>query len=857
MAVESISLQHRLHEKVFFLVGVVFLSVTLVVLYFADTLTRAATEEHLALKHRAVEQAFNGYLARAEDEMRFIAQDLVLSDYAPGRELDLLFSHHEVLFSGGLDFFYIQWNDATSAMDPRARLFTQVDFQTLLPQGQINRWVSTLTEDGAILLMFKHKLLSKEQENLGFLYGFIALNDNLALVSELLGSAQISAVRIYDEASGHALLEESSTDIDLSMPTLTSRQPLVSAVQANLQLEIHQQEVLFSSILARTFPAIAALGFVLLCFYFGVKQLVRRRVFEPLEALVYRHQETLSPFSELQAIQQQNQQYEVAIKTKDQRFALLMASTDSAVIFSNEVAEVALLNDEAKRLFADAEKARTLFDFMPISCHQSIQEALKGQVGVTFELTMARLGRIYQWQAYSFRHEGAYRGVLLVGRNTTQETRLKWQLEQLQPLSSAMKRKVDTDAILNELRYLSYLPAPVTAKQLQGWIVLFMSVLDDIRRVERDVVYLPLGEVFWQESVRVIEAMGTETHCALLDCSVDVGARVVAVDGNLRGLVRTLLMMVMSNDMSERRLTARFNDTELELTAMNDMVSRPLFYRMISMLLTHLGGRQKTLRNHALQLSISMEESEAEQDVLTQGKSVAWVSNDYPDADEIMRMLLRLGLQVEEYRSADSFFMRSRGMATFDAILIGGDDDCQVQMDMTRALQLKYNRPQLPVVWINRIEPVTPFIRQVFTLSGCPFDYSLHKVLADTFALERMAPTQVNESGPAWVMVGGSRITKAIWYTELKKCELSAQWLTDLSSDSVVLSYHSDAIVVLLEPPPPLLLEAIQEAFPLVRFFAIQRWADMPDSVALFEMAQPYSSDQIRYFLQDVVQKTT
>ncbi|MCW8355455.1 hypothetical protein N5P32_05955 [Marinomonas pontica] len=75
--------------------------------YFIEVLTQSAQEKNLALKHRIVEQAFNGYLARAEDEMKFIGQDLSLSNYVVGRELDLLFSHHEVLFFGGLDFFIL------------------------------------------------------------------------------------------------------------------------------------------------------------------------------------------------------------------------------------------------------------------------------------------------------------------------------------------------------------------------------------------------------------------------------------------------------------------------------------------------------------------------------------------------------------------------------------------------------------------------------------------------------------------------------------------------------------------------------------------------------------------------------
>ncbi|WP_352339910.1 hypothetical protein, partial [Psychrobacter sp. 16-MNA-CIBAN-0192] len=62
-----------------------------------------------------------------------------------------------------------------------------------------------------------------------------------------------------------------------------------------------------------------------------------------------------------------------------------------------------------------------------------------------------------------------------------------------------------------------------------------------------------------------------------------------------------------------------------------------------------------------------------------------------------------------------------------------------------------------------------------------------------------------------------------------------------------------DAVVVLLVPQPETLLLSIQAAFPKVRFFSVQRWPEMPDNVALFEMALPYSGDQIRLFTQDVM----
>ncbi|NVK74797.1 MAG: hypothetical protein HWE24_15110 [Oceanospirillaceae bacterium] len=855
MAEVGISLEKRLHQRILLLITVAFFVIVFAILYFVETQNQTSSEENLALKHQVVEQAFNSYLIRAEGEMQFIAQDLALSNYASGRELDLLFSHHDVLFFGGLDFFYIEWKSGKHSMDPRARLFTKVNFETVLQEGLINRWSSIVTDDGSMLLMYKKPLISSEQDNIGFLYGFISLNDNLTLANELLESAQVSAVRVYDNEHKKVLLEEHKLGVDLSGETLYSHLPLVSPVQADLQLDITQIHNLSSALFTKALPLIVAVFLVLLCLYFVLLRRIKTWLFQPLESIVYQHQDTLLPYAELRSIQMQSNQYKSLIKAKEQRFELLTESVHSALIFCNEVAEVELINAEAKRIFTDADKARTLFDFLPISCHQPIQDALKGAIGVTFELTINHLGRIYRWQAYSFENESAYRGLLLVGRNVTEETSLIWQLEQLEPLSSAAQKKVDAEAIINELSYLSELPGYIEARPFQGWLSLLVSVLNDISDEESNVEYLRIGEVFCQESARVIADIGVEANKAILDCSVETGSRVVAVDNNVRSLMRVIFMMVMSNDMEERRLTIRFNGAELEIIAMNDMIFRPLFYWMVGRLVNQLGGQQKTLQNNALQLNIMMREGESElENESLSNKVVAWVANDYSNASAITMSLMRLGVHVEEYISTDSFFTQFSAVMKFDVVLIGCDKDFEVQTDMTRALKLKYNRDDLPIVWLNSILPanVEP---HVFTMQGCSSDYSLYKVLSKACELEGIVPIHSNEQNLSWVIVGGSRISKAIWYTELEQYDIATQWLADLENYDVVLSYHPDAIIVLLEVQPECLLRTIQLAFPDVRFFSVLNWPEMPDNVAFFEMALPYSGDQIRLFKQEVMQQ--
>ncbi len=856
----SISLKDRLKQTLLLMTASLMIIIVLGVLYFTSTYDRSSAQQALQLKHQIVEQTLASYLVRAESEMRFIVQDLTVRDYEVGQALDLLFSHHDILFSGGLDFFYIDWRDDFHAMDPRARLFTQADFHPLLAKGQISRWVSVVTKDDAILLMYKKKILSSEMENLGFLYGFISLNDNLTLGNELLSSAQVTAVRLFDELNNRLLLEETSSDNnDLSVPTLSYAFQLDSALQGAFRLEIEQAENILSDSLRVALPLLLFVAVSLLGFYWLVNIYIKKLLFVPLEQTIYRREEPLPLFDELQPIQEQTSHYRAAIKAKDDQFSLLSESVHSAIIFSNEVAELQVLNMEAKEIFPEAERSRTLFDFLPISCHQIIQEALKGAVGRSFELTIDRLGRIYQWQAFSYHNELGYRGILLVGRNVTQETSLKWQLDQLQPLSSAMEKKVDAQALQQELEYLTQLPSTIKTQQFQGWLSLTLSILEDIGRPDDTAREVILGEALMTESAKVMEAMGVEANRALLDIALPVSLKVLEVDNKVMALLRLLFMMVMSNDMAERRLSLQMKGNELELVAMHDMSARDLFIWMIKTLANHLGAQYKILRNNALQFNLPVVCPGQDQTPMssleeqaTTGKLVAWIANDYPNSGLIHTALVRLGCKVKDFVSADSFFTQSTTIVKFDAILIGCDQDREGQHKMTKALQVKHDRNNLPIVWVNST-PLQTLDEQVFHLFGCPFDYSLYQVLAQALQRDGIMPAYHPEQGQSWIMVGGSRVTKAIWYSELEAQQVTTQWLADLSSFDLVLPYHSDAVIVLLEPQPNALLMQLQNRFPDVRLFAIQGWQDKPDTVALYKIPSPHSGEKIKQFVRHVV----
>ncbi len=851
MAEVTISLQRRLQQRISLLLMAVFLLIAFAALYFFGSFNQSAMRQNLVLKHQIIGQVFNGYLNRAEDEMSLITQNLSLSHFEQGRELDLLFRHHEVLLFGGLDFFYIEWRDRPNALDPRAQLFTAMEFKGALNKGLVGSWVTFLTDD-AVFLMYKKKIVSDIDENNGYLYGFISLNDNLTLANELLDGAKVDEVRIYDDQE-RLLLKEHKRDVKLADNALNSIMPLRTSVQTSLSLEIIENPGPYYLILKQSISFILVIGGVLFTFFLLFIHQARHSIFMPLKKIDY-HNKGESVYQELEPIYRKSQQDKAFIKARNERFALLMKSTHCAIIFCNEVAEIEVMNVEAQEIFPDSVDARTVFDFMPISSHRSIQQALKGEVGVSFDLTIDSLRRLYKWQAYSFINESSYQGALLVGRDITKETSLVWQLDQLQPLSTIAKKTVDAESMLNELAYLSALPHNIKEGQIQNWVRLFMSVLEKLKDTEEDISYIAIGDVLSEESALIMTTMDIESNRAFIDCPLAVGARVIAVDSNIKGLIRVLLMMVLSNDMEERCLGVRLSGDQLTITAMHDMASRRLFSWMIKTLLSHLGGRQKILQNNALELEWKVHVEAPEQGPVTllNQKTVAWIANDYPRPGMISGSLNRLNLSIEHYISTASFFTQSGNVSKFDAILIGCDQDIGSQLEVTEALKLKYKRHDLPIIWINSFHIESPD-SDVFVLSGCPFDYSLQKILSGAFKREPMVSLLPLHNEESWLLVGGSRVTKAIWHSVLSEYDLLVQWVNDLNYSNVALSYHTALTVVLLEPQPHELLLTLQSEFPNIRFFSIQNWPSMPANVRVSNVDKPHSSQEIQAFAEQVM----
>ncbi|MEO9654287.1 hypothetical protein [Marinomonas sp.] len=841
MAEIKVSLKKRLQQLFVCLFCAVFVVALGGALYFVNAQNKALIEQKLNLSHAAVEQAFNAYLVRSEFEMSFISQDLILGDYESGRELEMLFGHHEILFFGGLDFFYIEWSDGRQSIDPRARLFTKVDLSSLIVPTEISQWVKRTTSDGASLMIYKKKIVSKENENVGFLYGFISLNANLTLAYELYVSAQADMVRIYDQASGQVVLEEHANDFEPDSSLLRSTQVIKTPVQAQLQLELSQQGSLTGNVLSKSILPMVVIVCVLLGLFFILLMGARHFIFTPLKRVQKASPNNL-PFNEFAPIQQQNSHYRALIEGKDRRFHVLLEASDNVIIFCSEVAEIEMMNGQAKSLFPDHRRAKTVFDFMPIHCHQPIQDALKGASDIAFELTFQDIGQIYHWQVMSFRNEYAYRGLLLIGTNMTHEMRLTWQLEQLDPNSDFMQSRAEGSALLAEMDYLSSPSFYGSGSELQGWLMLLVSVFECLKSETGQEEMRPLGDLLSEESVFVSSALKISSVSTSLTCSAKTGMQLVPNSGCLRSLIRVVLMTCY---VLNKSVSVEYEVNQLVLKISGDVNARPLIAWLIQTLLDKLDGSlQETSTGLHLDLGLPRIGTGAEPVSLP--LVVAWVALDYPHEEAIQAMLDKLGARVEFYMDADSFFTQSIMVERFDVVIIGCLHEGVAQQKMTQSLQEQYGSESLPLLWLNSHSERAYPEAEILTLSGGIFEYYLYQGLREVSLKDSIYPSVFGEQDSAWVVVGGSRVSRAIWFSGLELRSIPSHCLESLSATTTLLSYNSDTVMVLLEPQDKKLIENIQLHYPNVRLVAVQKWPQgIPGSVQLFEMNMPYSSEQI------------
>mgnify|MGYP000232868668 FL=1 len=842
----ALSLEQRFRNRAAaaFLLGFV-----LILLLSAVSSQRQAAIENqkiLSVKQDIVVSAFQTYLQRAEFELSTITQMLVSGALPRGQEMSVLFADHDDFLLGGVDFIYIDYSSAVPVMDPRGRLFMNAVAPTqYLPLAKLGRWQSFNAANGATFFVYKKKLVTREANHLGYLYGFVSLNHNLALTSTLLNSAGLDKVTLY-AADGDLLFEEqrlSFTSTELISSLVTPVALINNERQFALQIavQLDQQSLLWQWLSYH----IVFIGIGLWGGYLCLIMLVQKIIFQPLAHMTGSlGTTTVSSFAELRDIQRVVNQRSADVAEQLRCLQLLMAGTNSAIIFCDEVAAVQRMNEEAKALFSDSRQARTLFDFMPIMSHQPIQQALKGEVGGRFELNFSQVNKIYRWQLFPYITANDLRGLALIGQDITQATQLEWQLDQLQPESYKYLHRIESALILEELNYLSTQWNNRPNFQLGFWLNALVTSLNGVVLEKQSDRVQTLGALICQEFAKIPECLSRQGILEL-ECDLETACIQHNWSHDVNGLVGVMLLMVYASELvEEKKLTLNIVKQKLVIQVLGVGVVRPIYSRLVAALAERLGTIGPTIQGNALSVAIPYTAAHPSEIIgLPKGAVVVWIANDYIQQDKVESVLRNLGVQLYCVNSTEELFFQPKILAHIDAILVGCSRNSDDYKALLQALSGRLNRSNLPIAWVGQNDTVADELGH-YALNNCPFEYNLAKLLQGLYKLPFIALGQTLVSGHHWLVVGGSGVGRAILRSELMGQHITAHLSADLTGYQAILRHQKIDVVLLLGEVDSVLVAALQKDFP-ASMVVLTQYSNANLATKTFVMDVPYQTENI------------
>ncbi|GAB3486518.1 hypothetical protein [Marinomonas epiphytica] len=854
---ETISLKKRLLQQYMLVLGIVFLAFALTTLYVDASQAKDKAKLELEVSHQAVEQAFNTYLTRAEYEVNFIAQDISLRSQESMGTLERLFRNHDVLFLGGLDFFYISWQNGDFSVDPRSRLYTRSGLENLSQGARIDQWSSLTTSDNANLLVFKKKLVSDQKHNLGFLYGYVSLNDNLTLAGELINSSGVDGLRILKEPSDtQALLEAFSESQSFESLDFFSMSPLKIEADAGLYLEVGQSREKDLSNYSNVLLIILSGLVLVVLLYLVVAKYIEAKVLVPLSALRAGGRSQI-PFTELKPLQQQHLVHQRVLEADKRRFQALLEMNQRAVIFCSEVAQVIIINKEAKRLFPGYQRAKTLFDFFPVQAHQEVRDVLKGIPQASFKLRIDGSDSLFEWQVRPFINESSYRGLMLVGQDITDKESLTWQLMQLSPESGYMQEKIESQSLLNEMAYLSSLTGEAVVDDLQGWIRLLLSIFDDLNEHSDETKNVLLGELISSEHSKILQELTTINQVLELDCSTETGLLEIPCGRSLEVLVRLFLMLsVTQGDGCKLRVSPLQQGLELSIHEA-DLSSRPLLDWVLNRLLDKLDGEQRKQNDRGVTICLPLTAKASPKVDLPGDFCVALIGQSNEYAPQLLELLQGLGVFVNCYQDAEQFFAQSKKTSRFDAVFAVSCQNEEVLTKLTRSIKDQYGSKSMPLIWLtcynNAIQDPS-----VFSLQNGLSEFHVYQALVYASQQSPIIPLSFHYQGVAWILIGGSRVQKAVLQAHLTNYSIPSQSFDDLSDYEGILSYYMNATMVLLEEQDEDLLSEVQQRFPDLRLITLQESTLSNCAfVTAFKLQYPYSFEQVKRLVDQVNESIT
>lgn len=822
MLAEKESLERRFKKRLreFFILGFVILCGLVVTWDFSQF--KQNSLDLLKSKHRLVENVFFAYLEKAEFEISSISQLFANSSLQSGREMKSLFSSHDAFLLGVVDFIHVERGDGSSIEDPRSRLYLAGSASMYDFFAKIGKWQVFTTGASDYFLVFKKEIVSQQGRNLGYVYGFISLNNNFVFAHSLLKSVNVDGVGLLTN-QGDVIFDVKTFKSTAEKSMLMYKEELdLSGIPSNIELRVSLQQTEFFSFEDEVLYKTVLLALLLLGGYLVILKIARNAIFTPMlysiNDLVLTKKTTYQEFDEIEKIVHGRSAREAE---QFRALQLLMEGGSMVVIFCDEVASVLRMNQEAKSLFNDAENARTLFDFMPIISHSPIQKALKGEVGTTFILSFSHVNKTYDWTIYPYIAESGFRGVALIGKDITKETQLEWQLSQIQPAAFLVGQQLGSEELLLEISYLSTRCENTSSFPVGEWLSALEFSLRALSEIKDDnTIRCSLGKLLCDEFDRVPINFYSRGDI-FIDCDIDSACVMHVWPGEFRALVSSLVMMIHSNELvEEKSISFNVRNQKLGIKVVGVSHSRPIFSKLVERLVEKVGAKLELGKDKSLSIYLPYLFTESDSIELPSESTVIWIENGYERSSLVLSALNRLAIDVICVRSIDDFFLESNKLNKIDAILVGSTHYSYSDYDeLVETMSMMLDRRDLPIAMVGCNKALDEFN---FRLDYYPFSYSLAELLISLFQLRPVISEELRPKGRNWLLVGGTKVTRAIVKSELVDHDIVPHFVDEIDSYSSLLNNYDIEVIVALDTKVSNKLVRMKLEFPSVKILLTQ-----------------------------------
>lgn len=793
----SLSLRKRFSHRVLipFILGAFGLcSAVWVMDYYTQ---RGYSQESLHQRMKLLSVSFSAYLDRANFEVKYLSEQI-----GNGETLDDLFQLHDVLFFGGLDFFYIELEDSGQVMeDPRVRLYTQDNLTELIKKAQINVWrhISS-TDHGELLVLKKPLKVGSSGQSKGFFYGFLSLNNNLALASDLLTSSEADYIRISDVAGNELLLEKQTNYSD--DVSFISHEDVFSIPELEDTLAL---ELRFSRPLTEAFSGLIMVGCAvilacLLLLFWAVQFYAQRIMFTPIAGLPALGRDEAMNFVEFQPLLAQMNRFQVQLKVRDQHLELLSNSLQSAILFCDESSHVTGMNTEAKELFPNYTQANTVFDMTPIVCHQPIQRALKGEYSGEFELEFPDQQKLYEFNTYSFINEHGFRSVMLVGHDVSEVRRLRWHLTHRFPRHTFDRPLPSSQLMLDELKSCAT-HLEESPQSTMRWLNVVGELLVKINHLEEGAVQkMPLGQLVMALQDELEESL--KPNAKQRDYNVELSLAdaefVSEWNSDHRSLLKVAFLICMNSSISERYITIAWEKSSLVIKILGSEELTPALDWMSQEYPKLVKGRVDLTFPSRVTLTATMVTEALHESPHPVGeRRVAFVKNDYVNEARLVRLLADINIYTDVFSSFAEFYGSGTPYRSKYDVMFVGIGNVELARNGVEKLLASSGSESLPVVYIGAV--MAEELDGLSILEHHLMPYRLASIIQQLDSEPIISLGDWATHTTSFVVTGGAGISQVIWQSELNANGFVARREADVSSLVSVLRQHSPVIILVLD----------------------------------------------------------